>query len=41
MLQNQGTILESMAVNEDGVLATGGNNGSLWYPSSPHHSQPL
>ena len=30
MLQNQSTILESMAVNEDGVLASGGNNGSLW-----------
>lgn len=30
-LQNQSTILESMAVNEDGVLASGGNNGSLWF----------
>lgn len=31
MLQNQSTILESMAINEDGVLVSGGNNGSLWY----------
>ena len=30
MLQNQGTIVESMALNEDGVLVSGGNNGSMW-----------
>ncbi|OMP03189.1 hypothetical protein COLO4_10588 [Corchorus olitorius] len=26
-----GTIINSMAVNEDGVLATAGDNGSLWF----------
>lgn len=30
-IQKQRTILNSVAVNEDGVLATGGNNGSLWF----------
>ena len=39
MLQNQSTILESMAVNEDGVLASGGNNGSLW--QAPHSALEL
>ena len=31
MLQHQATIIESLALNEDGVLVSGGNNGSLWY----------
>uniref|UniRef100_A0A061R0C8 Pleiotropic regulator 1 n=2 Tax=Tetraselmis sp. GSL018 TaxID=582737 RepID=A0A061R0C8_9CHLO len=31
MLQNQKTIVNSMALNEDGVLVTGGDNGSLWF----------
>ena len=31
MLSNQRTILNSMAVNEDGIMATGGDNGSLWF----------
>eukprot|EP00898_Chlorokybus_atmophyticus_P008289 jgi/Chlat1/8461/Chrsp80S07927 len=31
MLGNQRTILNCMAVNEDGVLASGGDNGSLWF----------
>ncbi|KAH7676611.1 pleiotropic regulator 1 protein [Dioscorea alata] len=31
MLSQQKTIINSMAVNEDGVLATGGDNGSLWF----------
>ncbi|KAK9809212.1 hypothetical protein WJX72_011496 [[Myrmecia] bisecta] len=31
MLQNQKTIISSMAVNEDGVLVSGGDNGSLWF----------
>lgn len=31
MLSQQKTIINSMAVNEEGVLATGGDNGSLWF----------
>ncbi|CAL9113174.1 unnamed protein product [Musa acuminata var. zebrina] len=31
MLSQQRTIINSMAVNEDGVLATAGDNGSLWF----------
>lgn len=31
MLSQQKTIINAMAVNEDGVLATGGDNGSLWF----------
>ncbi|CAD5195461.1 unnamed protein product [Musa acuminata subsp. malaccensis] len=31
MLLQQKTIINSMAVNEDGVLATAGDNGSLWF----------
>ncbi|MFQ6628393.1 hypothetical protein Gotur_007030, partial [Gossypium turneri] len=27
----QKTIINTMAVNEDGVMATGGDNGSLWF----------
>ncbi|KAI3729309.1 hypothetical protein L6452_17963 [Arctium lappa] len=30
MLSQQKTIINGMAVNEEGVLATGGDNGSLW-----------
>jgi pleiotropic regulator 1 len=30
-LQNQKAIINAAAVNEDGVLATGADNGSLWY----------
>ena len=30
MLQQQRAIVNSMALNEDGVLASGGDNGSLW-----------
>jgi WD40 repeat protein len=30
MLQQQRAIVNCMAVNEDGVLASGGDNGSLW-----------
>ena len=30
MLQNQKAIISSMAVNEDGVLVSGADNGSLW-----------
>ncbi len=30
MLQQQRAIINSVAVNEDGVLASGGDNGSLW-----------
>ena len=30
-LQNQNAIINAMAVNEDGVLATGGDDGSLWF----------
>ena len=30
VLQNQKSIVNAMAVNEDGVMATGGDNGSLW-----------
>lgn len=29
-LQNQNTIINAMDINEDGVMATGGDNGSLW-----------
>lgn len=29
-LQQQQAIINTMAVNEDGLLATGGDNGSLW-----------
>lgn len=31
MLQNQKSIVNTMAVNEDGVLASGADNGSLWF----------
>lgn len=31
MLSQQKTIINAMAVNEEGVLATGGDNGSLWF----------
>ncbi|XP_058069759.1 protein pleiotropic regulatory locus 1-like isoform X2 [Magnolia sinica] len=31
MLSQQKTIINSMAVNEDGVMATGGDNGSMWF----------
>ncbi|GLT79383.1 hypothetical protein SLA2020_508740 [Shorea laevis] len=31
MLSQQKTIINSMAINEDGVMATGGDNGSLWF----------
>ena len=30
MLENQNCIVNSMALNDDNVLATGGDNGSLW-----------
>ncbi|XP_024022616.1 protein pleiotropic regulatory locus 1 [Morus notabilis] len=31
MLSQQRTIINAMAVNEEGVLVTGGDNGSLWF----------
>lgn len=31
MLSQQKTIINTMAVNEEGVMATGGDNGSLWF----------
>ncbi|CAN1281160.1 Protein pleiotropic regulatory locus 1 [Linum perenne] len=31
MLSQQKTIINAMAVNEDGVMVTGGDNGSLWF----------
>ncbi|CAD7701045.1 unnamed protein product [Ostreobium quekettii] len=31
MLQQQRTIVNAAAVNEDGVMVTGGDNGSLWF----------
>ncbi|KAJ4912410.1 Protein pleiotropic regulatory locus 1 [Raphanus sativus] len=31
MLSQQNTIVNAMAVNQDGVLVTGGDNGSLWF----------
>ncbi|KNA19915.1 hypothetical protein SOVF_057280 [Spinacia oleracea] len=31
MLSQQKTIINAMAVNEEGVLATAGDNGSLWF----------
>eukprot|EP00897_Mesotaenium_endlicherianum_P007421 jgi/Mesen1/6707/ME000344S05989 len=31
MLSQQRTIVNTMAVNEDNVLVTGGDNGSLWF----------
>ena len=30
MIQNQAGIINSMAINEDGVVASGADNGSLW-----------
>lgn len=30
MLAQQRTIVNAMCVNEDGVMATGGDNGSMW-----------
>ncbi|PPD84133.1 hypothetical protein GOBAR_DD18921 [Gossypium barbadense] len=41
MLSQQKTIINTMAVNEDGVMATGGDNGSLWFWDwrSGHHFQ--
>ena len=35
MLQNQKAIISCMAVNEDGVLVSGGDNGSLWCALAP------
>ena len=29
-LQSQKAIVNCMAINEDGVMATGGDDGSLW-----------
>ncbi|XP_031397277.1 protein pleiotropic regulatory locus 1 [Punica granatum] len=31
MLSQQKTIINAMAVNDEGVMATGGDNGSLWF----------
>lgn len=31
MLSQQRTIVNSMAINEDNVLASGGDNGSIWF----------
>ncbi|KAI4388102.1 hypothetical protein MLD38_000464 [Melastoma candidum] len=31
MLSQQKTIINTMAVNDEGVMATGGDNGSLWF----------
>ncbi|KAM0048302.1 putative transcription factor WD40-like family [Helianthus debilis subsp. tardiflorus] len=31
MLTQQKTIINAMTVNQEGVLATGGDNGSLWF----------
>jgi len=31
MLQNQRTIVNAVAINEDNVMASGGDNGSLWF----------
>ncbi|CAG7883648.1 unnamed protein product [Brassica rapa] len=31
MLSQQKTIINAMAVNEDGVMVTGGDNGSIWF----------
>ncbi|KAK9915985.1 hypothetical protein WJX75_006980 [Coccomyxa subellipsoidea] len=31
MLQNQRAIINCAAINEDGVMATGADNGSLWF----------
>jgi len=34
-LQQQKTIVNCMAVNEDNVMVTGGDNGSLWCERYP------
>nr|GMD36458.1 protein pleiotropic regulatory locus 1 [Ipomoea batatas] len=31
MLSQQKTIINAMAVNDEGVMATGGDNGSMWF----------
>ncbi|WCJ32473.1 Pre-mRNA-splicing factor PRP46 [Euphorbia peplus] len=31
LLSQQKTIINAMAINEDGVVATGGDNGSMWF----------
>mmetsp|Transcript_31760 Transcript_31760/g.38369 ORF Transcript_31760/g.38369 Transcript_31760/m.38369 type:complete len:497 (+) Transcript_31760:270-1760(+) len=31
MLSNQRTIINTMKVNQDGIMVTGGDNGSLWF----------
>ncbi|XP_027767525.1 protein pleiotropic regulatory locus 1-like [Solanum pennellii] len=31
MIPQQMTIINAMAVNDEGVMATGGDNGSLWF----------
>uniref|UniRef100_A0A2P2LLT6 Uncharacterized protein MANES_03G196900 n=1 Tax=Rhizophora mucronata TaxID=61149 RepID=A0A2P2LLT6_RHIMU len=31
MLSQQKTIINAMAINEEGVMVTGGDNGSLWF----------
>ena len=35
MLQNQRAIINCAAINEDGVMATGADNGSLWCARAP------
>lgn len=35
MIQNQASIINSMAINEDGVVASGADNGSLWCAHCP------
>lgn len=34
-LQQQKTMVNCMAINEDGVMATGGDDGSLWCGAGP------
>ena len=35
MLQNQRSIINAACINQDGVVATGADNGSIWCESMP------
>ena len=41
MLQEQRAIINSLSLNEEGVVASGGDNGSLWCALSPHGDLPV
>lgn len=40
-LQEPRTIVNALAINEDNVMMTGGDNGSLWYILCPSQYEGL